>query len=156
MHLQTSQADRASPVDSGRSSEQRVPRTTRDIFLIEGDVELGSMISLALTSAGYGVQVHNSGPAGIEALLALPTNHLQRLVLLAVDLPGLDGHTLQEQVVQARPGAFIFAFLSARGGDADQIRAYTAGALDYMVKPVSIPVLLAKVQVWLNLRSRRE
>ena len=114
------------------------------------------MISLALTTAGYGVQVHNFGPAGIEALLALPADPVQRLVLLAVDLPGLDGHTLQEQVVRARPGAFIFAFLSARGGDADQIRAYAAGALDYMVKPVSIPVLLAKVQVWLNLRSRRE
>lgn len=142
--------------DRNRTSEQRVSRTARDIVVIEGDAELTAMICLALNAAGYGVQAHHSGPEGLDALMALSNDGLQRLVLLGVDLPGLDGHTLHEQVVLARPGCFLFAFLSVRGGDADQIRAYTAGALDYLVKPVSIPVLVAKVHVWLNLRSRRE
>ncbi|HXG72848.1 MAG TPA: response regulator [Gemmatimonadaceae bacterium] len=156
MHVDTSLTACGPLIDSEHTSDRRVPRAARDLVLIESDVEFADMISLALTSAGYGVQVHHSGTEGLEALLAISTDGLQRLVLVAVDLPGLDGHTLHEQIVLARPGAFIFAFLSARGGDADQIRAYTTGALDYMVKPVSLPVLIAKVRVWLNLRSRKE
>lgn len=156
MHLDTLLTAPGPLVDSDRSSDRRVPHTARDLVLLEGDVELANMISLALTSAGYGVQVYNSGPEGLDALLALGADGLQRLVLLAVDLPGMDGHTLHEQLVLSRPGSFIFVFLSARGGDADQIRAYAAGALDYMVKPLSLPVLIAKVRVWLNLRSRKE
>jgi len=50
----------------------------------------------------------------------------------------------------------MVAFLSTRGGDADQIRAFTAGAVDYLVKPVSIPVLIAKVAVWLPLYTNEE
>jgi DNA-binding response OmpR family regulator len=72
---------------------------------------------------------------------------------LDIDLPGMDGHTLHEQVRLARPGRFIVAFVSTRDSDADQVRASTAGAVDYLVKPVSIPVLLAKVEIWLQRHS---
>lgn len=108
------------------------------------------MVELALRASGYSVQVHHSGPDALDALIALPPDGLSRLVMLAVDLPGLDGHTLHEQLEVARPSAFKVVFLSKRGGDAGQIRAYTAGAIDYLVIPVSLPVLVAKVGVWLR------
>jgi DNA-binding response OmpR family regulator len=41
--------------------------------------------------------------------------------------------------------------MSSRGSEADQIRALRAGAVDYLVKPVSIHVLVEKVGVWLTL-----
>ena len=113
------------------------------------------MIEFALTASGYAVQVHHSGLDALEALLALPVDGSRRLLLLAVDLVGLDGHTLHEQLELARPGAFRVVFLSNRGGDAGQIRAFTAGAVDYLVLPVSLPVLIAKVGVWLR-RSARD
>lgn len=108
------------------------------------------MIEFALTSGGYTVQVHHSGPDGFEALIALAADGSRRLVILDVDLPGLDGHTLHEQLELARPGSFLVVFLSNRGGDAGQIRAYTAGAIDYLMIPISLPVLIAKVGVWLR------
>ncbi len=114
------------------------------------------MIALALTSSGYTVQVHHSGLDALEALIALPADGSPRLVMLAVDLVGLDGHTLHEQLEIARPGAFLVVFLSNRGGDAGQIRAYTAGAIDYLVIPVSLPVLIAKVGVWLRQPATEE
>lgn len=138
------------------ASELPVARTAHDIVLVESDVELAAMLSFALTSAGYTVHVHNSGPEALEALLAMPIGGPQRLVILAVDLVGLDGHTLHEQLGRARAGSFLIAFLSGRGGDADQIRAFKAGAVDYLVKPVSIPVLIAKVAAWLDLCVKKE
>lgn len=113
------------------------------------------MLSFALTSAGYDVQVYNSGPEALADLLALPVSPRKQILLLGIDLAGIDGHTLHEQLVLARPGVFLVAFLSARWSDADQIRAFTAGAIDYVVKPVSIPVLLARVASWGRLYPSR-
>ena len=70
------------------------------------------------------------------------------IVLLDVDLPGLDGHSLHERLRVERPGQYDVVFLSVRGAEADQLRALQAGALDYLSKPVSLRVLLAKLASW--------
>ena len=106
------------------------------------------MLRFGLESAGHRVATYDSAPEALDALLALTTSGLPRLLTLAVDLPGMDGHTLHEQLQLARPGRFIVVFLSGRDSDADQMRALGAGAVDYLVKPVSIPVLIAKVEGW--------
>ena len=129
---------------------RRAFREAPDVVLVDDDTELVGMIAFGLESVGYSVATYASGPEAFEALIALPTRGLPRLLALAVDLPGMDGHTLHEQLQLARPGRFVVVFLSARDSDADQVRALTSGARDYLVKPVSIPVLLAKVEVWLR------
>ncbi len=113
------------------------------------------MLSFALSAAGYEVHIYNSGPEALAGLIALPVTTRKQILLLGIDLPGIDGHTLHEQLIAARPGVFLVAFLSARWSDADQIRAFTAGAIDYLVKPVSIPVLLARITAWSRLHPRR-
>lgn len=117
---------------------------------MEDDLELTLMLRYALESAKHYVTAYTSGPEALRALLALPTTGPRHVLLLADDLPGMDGHTLHEQLQVARPGRFLVAFLSVRVSDADHIRALRGGAEDYMVKPVSIPVLLAKMDVWLK------
>jgi DNA-binding response OmpR family regulator len=84
----------------------------------------------------------------------MPKDAQPRLLLLAIDLPGLDGHTLHEQLKRVRPRGFVVVFLSMRDSVADQVRASAAGALDFLVKPISIPVLLGKVEVWFNASKR--
>ncbi|MEX1113283.1 MAG: response regulator, partial [Patescibacteria group bacterium] len=76
---------------------------------------------------------------------------IRRVVLLSVDLVGIDGHSLHERLQELRPNTFLVAFMSSRGSEADQIRALRAGAVDYLVKPVSIHVLVEKVGTWLAL-----
>jgi DNA-binding response OmpR family regulator len=127
-----------------------------DVVLVEGDVDLAAMITLALTASGYAVEVYHSGADALAALLAFPAHGSPRLVMLDADLVGVDGHTLHEQLELARPGAYGIVFLSTREGDAGQIRAYTAGALDYLVIPLSLPVLLAKVPLWLRRSASAE
>ncbi len=126
----------------------------REIFLVDSDIELRDILEFALGTSGNVVRTFEDGPAALAALLALPLQTYPRLLLLAIDLPGLDGHTLHEQLQAARPGRFMVVFLSVRDSDADQVRASTAGAMDYLVKPISIPVLLAKAKVWFELCER--
>jgi DNA-binding response OmpR family regulator len=70
------------------------------------------------------------------------------IVLLDVDLPGLDGFSLFERLRVERPGVFRVVFMSVHSSEADQLRAIRAGALDYMPKPVSLRVLMAKIAGW--------
>jgi two-component system, OmpR family, phosphate regulon response regulator PhoB len=146
--------DLQTDADEGRASATHrenlapSPRERPDILIVEDDAELAGMLRFAVESAGYSVETYDSGPEALEALLALSVAGAPRLLLLGIDLPGMDGHTLHEQLRAARPGRFIVAFYSDRGSDADQIRALTGGAVDYLVRPVSIPVLLLKVEVW--------
>jgi DNA-binding response OmpR family regulator len=72
------------------------------------------------------------------------------LILLDVDLPGLDGFSLHERLRVERPGLFSTVFLTARGGEAEQLRAYRAGAIDYIAKPVNLRILMAKIPSWLE------
>lgn len=150
--VRTSVGDRraAGPTDG---EPRRAMREAPDVLLVDDEAELAGMIRFGLESAGYSVQTYDSGPEALVALLALPTRGLPRLLALAVDLPGMDGHTLHEQLQLARPGRFIVVFLSDRDSDADQMRALAAGAVDYLVKPISIPVLIVKVERWLGVRS---
>lgn len=146
---------RASKLGLVPNRELQMPESSfvPDIVLAESDQEFAAMISYALKQGGYRAQVFHTGPEVRDGLLTLPSGDGKRLVILAVDLAGLDGHTVHEQVAMARPGAFMFVFLTTRSSDADQIRAYAAGAVDYLVKPVSVPVLIAKVYVWMRLCS---
>ncbi|MBM4194194.1 MAG: response regulator transcription factor [Gemmatimonadetes bacterium] len=70
------------------------------------------------------------------------------IVLLDVDLPGLDGHSLHEKLRVERPGQFEVVYLTVHGTEAEQLRGLQSGALDYLLKPVSLRVLTAKLTAW--------
>ena len=128
-------------------------RTIPNVVLVETDPEVRAMIELALVSAGFAVRTFDSGPKALIELIEMARDGRSRVLILSVDLVGLDGHTLHEELKLAVPGSFTVAFLSARGSDADQIRAANAGAVDYLVKPVSLHVLIAKIAVWMKYRA---
>jgi DNA-binding response OmpR family regulator len=149
---------RAGASDAPRTTGVRIrrrrpvvpPEKTKnpEVIIVEDDIELARMLQFALRSFDYSVKVFTSGPQALRALLRLPLTGPPRIVLLADDLPGLDGQTLNEQLQEARPDRFIVAILSVRMSDIDHIRALRAGAVEYILKPISIPVLIAKVEVW--------
>ncbi len=72
------------------------------------------------------------------------------LVLLDVDLPGLDGFSLFERLEAERPGVYRVVFTSVHSTEDEQVRALEAGALDYLVKPISLRVVLEKVRRWVG------
>lgn len=119
-----------------------------DVIVIEDDVPLADLILFALESKSLSHRHFTDGIAAAEALRHMRVGKRKPLVLLDLNLPGLDGHSLHDRLRSERPGAFDVVFFSARGGEADQLRALQAGALDYLVKPVSLRVLTAKIAVW--------
>lgn len=125
-------------------------RLAPDVVVIEDDSALADMLRYALDTQGYTYRVYGTGTEAIEALLAMrPRAGRRPLVLLDVELPGLDGHSLHERLRVERPGVFAVVFATVHGSEGEQLRALRAGALDYIVKPVSLRVLMAKIPNWM-------
>lgn len=123
-----------------------------DVIVVEDDVALRDMLVYALRTTGRSVEAFASGPEALSALLAMPIPSGPRrpLVLLDVDLPGLDGHSLHERLRVERPGAFAVVFQTVHAGEVEQLRALHGGAVDYVIKPLNLRVLLAKLPVWMR------
>ncbi len=123
---------------------------TPDVIVVEDDKTLRDMLDFALRERGISHLMFADGAAALEALLSLHPARKRPIVLLDVDLPGIDGHSLFEELRVQRPGAFEFVFATVRGGEADQVRALTAGALDYVRKPLNVRLLMTKIEHWLT------
>src|SRR5689334_20339013 len=145
------------PEEAGaKRDESRLERIEAcpDLIIVEDDATFVEMLRYALESSGFTFLHYATGPEALDGLLALSIGHRVPIILLDVDLPGLDGFTLHERLRVERPGAFATVFLTARGGEAEQLRAYRAGAIDYVPKPVNLRILMAKIPSWLE-RCRR-
>jgi DNA-binding response OmpR family regulator len=119
-----------------------------DVVVVEDDPALREMLAFALDARGLTHRAYASGPEALAALLAMEPGNRSTIVLLDIDLPGMDGHSLHERLRVERPGAFHVVFISLHTGEADQLRALKGGALDYLIKPISLRVLIAKLDVW--------
>lgn len=125
-----------------------------DVVIVEDDDSLAAMLSFALRSGGYSHRTFRTGPEALDALLAMKVLGRRPLVLLDVDLPGIDGHSLHERLRIERPGAFAVVFVTVHGAEGEQVRALRSGALDWVTKPLNVRVLLAKIPVWLGYPAR--
>jgi DNA-binding response OmpR family regulator len=127
-----------------RADARRPP----DVILIEDDAALSEMIQHVLRLSSFTCRAFARGAPALQALLEFETTGGRPLVLLDVDLPDLDGHTLHDRLCAERPGDYAVVFITGHTTDGDQVRALQAGALDYVAKPVSYRVLMSKVTVW--------
>lgn len=94
--------------------------------------------------------------SGLEALSAAVKPPPPELILLDVEMPGEDGHA----VLQALRGNPVTAsipviFLTARNDPKDEARGLALGAVDYITKPISASIVLARMATQLSLSSRR-
>ncbi len=93
---------------------------------------------------------------GNEALAAT-LNHEFALVILDIQMPGMNGYELAEclrsdELTKSLPIIFISAVYST---DYHVFRGYEAGAVDFMVKPYNPDILLSKVRVFLELNRQK-
>lgn len=140
-------ATRSAPESANRANQV-------ELIVVEDDPSLVEMLSYAFTTAGLAFRHYASGPEALEGLLSLEVGARRPLILLDIDLPGLDGFSLHERLRVERPGVYTTVFLTARAGEAEQLRAYRAGAIDYVAKPVNLRILMAKLPSWLDLPRR--
>jgi two-component system phosphate regulon response regulator PhoB len=117
------------------------------ILIIEDEEPLTMLLRYNLESAGY---VVDSAARGDEAELKL-REAAPDLIVLDWMLPGISGIELCRRL-RARPATaqLPIIMLTARGEEADRVRGLATGADDYIVKPFSVPELLARVTALLR------
>jgi two-component system response regulator QseB len=111
------------------------------ILLVEDDDLLGEGISQALGQAGDEVVWLDDGEQALEMMLGGPFN----LVLLDLNLPGVDGLTLL-RTARARGCEVPVIILTARDSVDDRISGLDEGADDYLVKPFDFNELQARIR----------
>ena len=98
---------------------------------------------MSLTKAGYRCACAYDGIAAADLL----EENIYDLVLLDVMLPGADGFELMEYI---RPLGIPVIFITAKNSVNDRVKGLRMGAEDYIVKPVEVLELLARVDVVLR------
>lgn len=115
-----------------------------DILMIEDDPELGTLLRDFLLRADFTVRACTDAEQGLAALQAEPF----RLVLLDVMLPGKDGYRTCTEIRKTQSVPVLM--MSARSDDESKLIGYETGADDYIGKPFSVPVLIAKIKALLK------
>lgn len=111
-----------------------------DILLVEDNNELRGLLCEFLRAENYTVSIADNG----EKALSLYEKYGARLVLLDINLPGIDGFTVCERI-RARDNVPII-ILTARSDKDDKLNGIILGADDYIEKPYDIDILLAKIK----------
>ncbi|HEX9580229.1 MAG TPA: response regulator [Gemmatimonadales bacterium] len=119
--------------------------TRADVVLVEDDATLVEMLTYTLTNRGYACTAVAVGPDALERVKQLAPGRQAPVVLLNLDLPGLSRVGAIEQLERARPEGFRMIALTRTGSEREHVRALSAGAVDYVVKPISLMVLAAKI-----------
>jgi DNA-binding response OmpR family regulator len=113
--------------------------------VVEDDESIGRAVVDALTAHGYLVELCADGAAASAALADVSAD----LVLLDAGLPDVDGFTLCRQIRESYPDLPI-VLVTARDSEIDVVVGLDAGANDYVTKPFSMNILLARVRAHLR------
>jgi DNA-binding response OmpR family regulator len=115
------------------------------ILLVEDDIRLAETLAEALMDQRYAVDVVTDGEAGWDQAKVLEYD----LLLLDVMLPELDGISLCQRL-RSHGYSMPVLMLTARDTVSDKIAGLDAGADDYVVKPVDLQELFARVRALLR------
>jgi two-component system phosphate regulon response regulator PhoB len=122
------------------------------VLFVEDEINLQSSLSFILEREGHQVTCATTGEDALELAIRCPPD----LVLLDVNLPGMDGFAVCQRL-RARPetsGALII-IVTARASVDDVVQGFDSFADDYVVKPFHPRVLLARMQALLRRRGER-
>lgn len=115
----------------------------RTILLIDDEKDILKLLQYNLEKEGYAVLSAKTGEEGLE----LAQNKKPDLVILDLMLPGIDGLEVCRLLrAQKNTQVIPILMLTAKNSEVDQIVGLEMGASDYMAKPFSPKVLLARVK----------
>ncbi|MCI8266267.1 MAG: response regulator transcription factor [Lachnospiraceae bacterium] len=115
-----------------------------NILIVEDEKKIQDIIVAYMKRGGHTCFTADDG---VEALLLLKNNPME-IMILDLMMPHLDGFSVCKLVREM--SAIPIVILTAKGGEEDKLKGYAYGADDYMTKPFSPRVLLAKVNALLR------
>ncbi len=123
---------------------------TAKVLIVEDEEPLALLLRYNLEAEGFRVAVVSRGDDAELAISEDPPD----LIILDWMLPGLSGIELCRRLRNGKTSSAIpILILTARGEEQDRIRGLTTGADDYVVKPFSVPELMARVRAILRRAS---
>lgn len=111
------------------------------LLVVEDESRMASLLKKGLAEEGYGVTVAEDGPTG----LAMAQSNEFDLILLDVMLPGIDGFSVARRLRSEGIRTPVL-MLTARDATPDIVHGLDLGADDYLTKPFSFEVLLARIR----------
>ena len=124
--------------------------TSATLLVVEDDADISMVIQAALQRSGHSVVRVPDGRGAIRSVFEARPD----LVILDIGLPDLDGFDVLERVRDASDVPILV--LTARGREADKVRALDAGADDYLTKPFGTAELASRVQALLRRARPRD
>jgi DNA-binding response OmpR family regulator len=118
------------------------------VLVVDDDARLAGALRRGLETEGFAVDVAADGDEGAWYAQEFPYD----VIVLDVMLPGTDGYTLCARLREAGNWTPIL-MLTAKDGDSDEAHALDTGADDYLAKPFSYVVLLARLRALLRRRG---
>src|ERR1700690_663551 len=111
------------------------------ILVVEDEPRMAGLLQRTLEEEGHQVVVASDGQQGFE----IARDSLFDVIVLDVMLPGLDGVSVARKLRQGRNHTPVL-LLTARDAPADIVKGLDSGADDYLTKPFSIDILLARLR----------
>lgn len=116
--------------------------TGKSILVVEDETDLADLLRFNLTKEGYVCRCAADG----NAAMAEVRREAPHLMILDRMLPGMSGEQVMEQVRRnPQTAAIPILMLTAKAEESDQLVGFALGASDYITKPFSMKVLLARV-----------
>ena len=121
------------------------------IALVDDDRNILTSVSIALQAEGFGTRVYSDGAAALKALTDNPPD----LAVFDIKMPQMDGMELLRRVreVGGPLGAMPVIFLTSRDDELDEALGLAMGADDYIAKPFSQRLLIARIRAILRRRD---
>lgn len=120
------------------------------VLIVEDDPSMARSLRRGLEAEGYAVDVASDGEEGLWSA----TENDFDVIVLDLMLPKLNGYQVVAEF-RRRSGVTPVLMLTAKDGEWDQAEALDAGADDYLAKPFSYPVLLARLRALIRRSAGR-
>lgn len=135
-------SDSRSPLSAGQPASSSSTAKKRTILVVDDEKDLVDLITYNLQRNGYHVVCALNGTEALE----LAQKHVPDLVVLDLMLPGIDGTEVARRLKgDARTAQVPIIMLTAKGEETDVVVGLTIGADDYVTKPFSMKILLARL-----------
>lgn len=122
------------------------------IILVVDDEQISRMKMQKVLSSHYSVIAVENGKKALELVRTTDVD----LILLDIRMPGIDGYEVCKQLKQnSRTIDIPVIFLTSMGQTLDVTKGFDLGAVDFITKPVSPPILRARVATQLTLHNQK-
>jgi two-component system alkaline phosphatase synthesis response regulator PhoP len=119
------------------------------ILIVDDEVDILEMLKYNLEKEGYSVLTAKNGKTALDEVRKTPD-----LIVLDVMMPEMDGWEVCKRLKRDQRSADIpVLFLTAKGSEVDEVVGLELGAEDYIVKPISVRKLLARIKAILRRRD---